>query len=430
MTPLNRKVRELLESPDRGLVFVPLQGTDFCIRAFGDASYATNADKSSQMGVAVFLGTRSGDRVHPLVMNSNKTNRVTYSVLGAELLALCVAFDWAESLQVELQHLLGADIPISLATDSQSLFSCIASKTTLDEKRLMIRLLVLREGFDQRHIDELALVPGRLNVADPLTKLMRSDIWTAIMTDGILPRYKTSRKEFADGVFCSRAKSTWFRERGKEAVPGRHVPVTSSALFAAWPRTSVGEQLLELRVSAKGLLQLPSGKEIEAVEKQLGAAVAASKDKVTSVLRVDQQLILELFRAARWTYNHCVALLNSPEAEADRRSSGNTVNVVQYLRSRVVNNGSNHVAANPWLRSIPHDIRDGACADAIAAFQACRSNVAAGNTLHFRLGFRSRKAHKSQFIFANNGLSSMWTSLSSRCRGPHPCGCGQVEVSV
>ncbi|KAA8493204.1 Transposon Ty1-A Gag-Pol polyprotein [Porphyridium purpureum] len=198
MTPLNRKVRELLESPDRGLVFVPLQGTDFCIRAFGDASYATNADKSSQMGVAVFLGTRSGDRVHPLVMNSNKTNRVTYSVLGAELLALCVAFDWAESLQVELQHLLGADIPISLATDSQSLFSCIASKTTLDEKRLMIRLLVLREGFDQRHIDELALVPGRLNVADPLTKIMRSDIWTAIMTDGILPRYETSRVYFCN----------------------------------------------------------------------------------------------------------------------------------------------------------------------------------------------------------------------------------------
>ncbi|KAA8499336.1 hypothetical protein FVE85_6921 [Porphyridium purpureum] len=206
-------------------------------------------------------------------------------------------------------------------------------------------------------------------------------------------------KEFADGVFCSRAKSTWFRVRGKEAVADRHVPVTSSVLPAAWPRTSVGEQLPELRVSAEGLLQLPSGKEIEAVEKQLGEYVVASKVKVNTVSRVDQQRILQLFGAARWTYNHCVALLNSPEADADRRSGGNTVNWVQYLRFRVVNNGSDHGAANPWLRSIPFGIRDGACADAIAAFQACRSNMAAENASHFRLGFRSRKAHKSESIY-------------------------------
>ncbi|KAA8497580.1 hypothetical protein FVE85_5165 [Porphyridium purpureum] len=131
-------------------------------------------------------------------------------------------------------------------------------------------------------------------------------------------------RAYADDAFCSSAKSIWFRVRSKEVEAGRRMPASSSILPAAWTRTSVGVQLLELRIVAEGHSRLPCDKEMEAVEQQLDEAVADLEIKVNSVR--------------------------------------------PYLRFREVNNSSDHVADNTWLKSIRYGIWDGACVDAIAEF--------------------------------------------------------------
>ncbi|KAA8490669.1 hypothetical protein FVE85_3818 [Porphyridium purpureum] len=90
--------------------------------------------------------------------------------MGAELLFLCLAFDRAKLLPLKHLH-LGMPAWLSLATDSKQVYGAVARSTVMQEKRLTMPMLPLREGMSNLQSRELLRMPGSQTVADALAKV-------------------------------------------------------------------------------------------------------------------------------------------------------------------------------------------------------------------------------------------------------------------
>ncbi|KAA8490976.1 Retrovirus-related Pol polyprotein from transposon TNT 1-94 [Porphyridium purpureum] len=183
------------------LIYRPLDIQKLKFRVYADASFASNRDYSSQIGYVVFLGDHT-DTVHFLHAVSKKTRHAVYSVMGAELLALCAALDFAEALRADLLR-TGVAVDIDLYTDSKQIYDAVAHGTTLDEKRMMIRLLMVRQSVDVLSIARLHHISGTQNVADALTKHRRHcPLWDQVMRNGTLSHHTN------ECIFFSKAPSS------------------------------------------------------------------------------------------------------------------------------------------------------------------------------------------------------------------------------
>ena len=139
------------------------------VHVFADASFATNADLSSQLGYVVFLVDQ--DRNCSLITwSSSKCKRVTRSVLAAELYAIANAFDVGFAIGHTFESILGRKVELRVFTDSRTLFDSIISFCSMTEKRLLIDIACLRQAFRSGELSNLGWIRSGENVADALTK--------------------------------------------------------------------------------------------------------------------------------------------------------------------------------------------------------------------------------------------------------------------
>jgi hypothetical protein len=179
---LNRALKHINTTPDLFLRFPKLDLKTLRLQVYFDASYANNADGSSQLGSILFLTDATG-RFQPIFWSSNKSRRVTRSVLGSETMALADAFDTVYALKYDIEMIVIYKIPIVVLADSLSLFDVITKASTTAEKRLMIDLSVLKQAYDRR-VETIGFVRTEHNPADMLTKVTRCKILHNILCSG------------------------------------------------------------------------------------------------------------------------------------------------------------------------------------------------------------------------------------------------------
>ena len=61
-------------------------------------------------------------------------------------------------------------VPMVLCIDSKSLYDCLVKLGTMQEKRLMVDLMCLRQSYERREITEIIWIKGPTNPADAMTK--------------------------------------------------------------------------------------------------------------------------------------------------------------------------------------------------------------------------------------------------------------------
>ena len=166
---LNKRLQWQIDNKSRGLRFVPLNLQSLKIVVFTDASFANNADNTSQIGFVIAIADNSGSAniVH---WSSIKCKRVTRSVLASELYAMAHGFDHGAVLKSTIEKILQVELPLVLCTDSKSLYECLVKLGSTQEKRLMVDLMCLRQSYERRMITEIKWIDGDSNPADAMTK--------------------------------------------------------------------------------------------------------------------------------------------------------------------------------------------------------------------------------------------------------------------
>lgn len=169
-----RKLRKIAtRAPSlSGLRFVDINHKSMDVVACIDASFATNMDRSSQLGVLILLRERDTGRANVVHFASLKSKRVCKSVLAAELFAMVDGFDLAFSIRDAVVKVTGDDdINLTIYTDSQTLFGLCVSLASPTEKRLQIDLAAIRQAYERRELSSIVWIPGHCNPADDLTKV-------------------------------------------------------------------------------------------------------------------------------------------------------------------------------------------------------------------------------------------------------------------
>jgi L-fucose isomerase-like protein len=108
---------------------------------------------------------------------------VCSSVFAAESLAFSATFDLAIAIANDLSS-LGIEDPVTIATDSKSLFDTLLSHSATREKRLMVDISYLREVFSQEQLHDFYLVRSAANLADGLTKPLGDGVLTQVLERG------------------------------------------------------------------------------------------------------------------------------------------------------------------------------------------------------------------------------------------------------
>ncbi|KAI1001862.1 hypothetical protein K3495_g6346 [Podosphaera aphanis] len=181
ITKLNGRLSWQKNNLERGLKNVPLDLKVVKLYVFVDASFANNADLSSQIGFVIVLANEIKQENHKFSINGNfvhysstKSKRVTRSVLASEVYGMVGGVDMgyaiATTINLIFSQLKLPDIPMIVCTDSYSLYECLVKLGTTKEKRLMIDIMALRQSYERRELYEIRWIKGLDNPADAMTK--------------------------------------------------------------------------------------------------------------------------------------------------------------------------------------------------------------------------------------------------------------------
>lgn len=176
-------VKYLKKTKEISLQMKKLDLDNIHIRAYADASFATNYDETSQLGYIVLLSDKSCN-ANILHFASYKSKRVPRSVSGAETYAFADAFDFAYCAKKDLELILRRKVPLMMFTDSNSLFDVITKCSQTRERRLMIDLQAVRSSYDNHEISDIGFLRGTNNPADGLTKIGKCAALSHLLING------------------------------------------------------------------------------------------------------------------------------------------------------------------------------------------------------------------------------------------------------
>ena len=95
-------------------------------------------------------------------------------------------FDMGASVKSTVDKALQIDLPLVVCTDSKSLYECLVKLGTIQEKRLMINVMCLRQAYKRYEIAEIKWIKGNLNPANAMIKAKPSNALTQLLDTNIL----------------------------------------------------------------------------------------------------------------------------------------------------------------------------------------------------------------------------------------------------
>lgn len=181
---LNQTVTHLQETKDLKLRYGPLDSKSLKLYVFVDSGYNTNVDLTTQLGMTIFL-VDDTNHCHFLHWASTKSQRVTKSMLAAEVYAFSQGYDYGVSMMTMFKS-MKLDIPLYIFTDSKSIFDTVTACKRLRELRLMNDIADIRRAYRVNEITNIGWARSKQNVADNFTRHVGNDILDKAMRTGRL----------------------------------------------------------------------------------------------------------------------------------------------------------------------------------------------------------------------------------------------------
>lgn len=128
-----RSINKIIEQLQNNMILLfkypNLDVESICLRVYFDASYATNADCTFQLGYIIFP-IEKFNKCHPVHWTSYKSRTVCRSVLKREVVAFADSSDLAYAIKCDFQNVLSQTILLPIMTDGLTLFFYVLIKST------------------------------------------------------------------------------------------------------------------------------------------------------------------------------------------------------------------------------------------------------------------------------------------------------------
>jgi hypothetical protein len=90
--------------------------------------------------------------------------------LASELYNITHGFDISAAIKSLVDKILQINLPLIQVTDSKSLYNCLVRLGTIQEKRLMIDVMCLRQAYERRLITDVKWIDEEANPTNAITK--------------------------------------------------------------------------------------------------------------------------------------------------------------------------------------------------------------------------------------------------------------------
>ncbi len=108
------------------------------------------------------------------------------SILASEIYDIINGFNLGfvikQTLATICKRIDLAKVPLILCTNFYLLYQCLVQLGTTSEKRLMINIIVLRQSYAQRKIDEIRWICGEDNLVNIMTKISTNSVLEGIIS--------------------------------------------------------------------------------------------------------------------------------------------------------------------------------------------------------------------------------------------------------
>ena len=132
-----------------------------------------DADDHGQLGMIAGLPIgdfKAGLVFHTLNWSSQKSKRSVKSIGDAEILAAGETIDEGKVLANAYRELLHMEIELLVALDSKDLFETLSTCRNSIDRSIRADVSVIRYEFETQKVNRMSWIPGKVNLADPVTK--------------------------------------------------------------------------------------------------------------------------------------------------------------------------------------------------------------------------------------------------------------------
>ncbi len=140
------------------------------VLVFTDAS---RSDENGQIGViaGLMLGDlEEGSTFHLLSWMSHKTRRPVKSIPAAKILAASEGIDEGKLIKGVYKELFNTDVQLQICVDSKDLFNSMSTQRQSIDRSIRGDVACIRYEFQTGSVNEISWIPGKMNLADVLTK--------------------------------------------------------------------------------------------------------------------------------------------------------------------------------------------------------------------------------------------------------------------
>lgn len=162
-------------------------------------SDAARPSTNAQIGylIGLLLGPLElGSNFYLLSWSSHMSKRPAKSSASAEILAASEAVDDGRVIRKCLSRVFNMYVSLVMVVDSKDSLSSLSTSRVPQEKSIAADVTLLRYYFETKQLDKLVWIPGKINIADALTK-RDSPLCNALqllMFDGALPHAFTGNE--------------------------------------------------------------------------------------------------------------------------------------------------------------------------------------------------------------------------------------------
>ena len=143
---------------------------DLSILLFADASRRIDHGQIGYLSGLLFGPIGEGATFHLMSWTSHKSKRPVKSIGAAEILAAGAAIDEGKMLVKAYEKLLNVSVAHIVAVDSKDLFTTLSTCRNATDRSIRADVSVIRYEFETRNVSTMIWLPGKSNLADPLTK--------------------------------------------------------------------------------------------------------------------------------------------------------------------------------------------------------------------------------------------------------------------